>query len=355
MVAGIFGSEAYHAQVLDSLSSGVLVVDATGYLRECNGAACRHLGLSQDDLRVGMSVAATAATAHLAPILEEMRSEHQPMLRREIVIGSGASARTLGFTASPLRGESGFEGAIILFTDLTDVRRLEREAAIHRQLAETGELTAGVVHELRNPIAAISGLAELILRACPEEGSVSRWGQRIFSEADGLRVLVDRFLSLSKPFDPQKSRCDAGRILARAIQLCGPVAQAKDVGIGSHWESEAPVFRADEALLVQALSNLIRNGVEFSSPGQTLEVTAKTEGEELCIRVEDAGPGIAPELVESGVLFKPFISKRDGGTGLGLSIVQRAVTAHGGQVSCRNRASGGACFELRLPLFTVGD
>lgn len=353
--AGGSGNQAYHAQVLASLTSGVLIVDANGALIECNAAACRHLGLPPDGLPAGMSIASTLETAHLAPVLDEMRAQNQPMMRREFVLGNGPSARTLGFNASPLRGPDGFQGAIILFTDLTEVRRLEHDAAIHRQLAEIGELTAGVVHELRNPIASIMGLSELIVRKAEEGTPVERWGQRILSEADGLRVLVDRFLSLSKPFDPQKVRCDADKAVARAVQLCATLAQAREVTVAIHWESAPPVFRADEGLLVQAVSNLIRNAIEFSISGQTVQVSANAEGGELHVRIEDTGPGIAPELVESGNLFKPFISKREGGTGLGLSIVQRAINAHGGTVSCRNRESGGACFEIRLPLLTVED
>jgi len=198
-------------------------------------------------------------------------------------------------------------------------------------------------------------MAELILRKVEAESPVERWGQRILSEADGLRVLADRFLSLSKPFDPQKSRCDAGKLLARAIQLCGAPAQARGVAVSIHWESEPPVFRADEGLLVQAVSNLVRNAIEFSSGGQQVWVSAGAQKGELRIQVEDSGPGIASELLESGKLFKPFISKRESGTGLGLSIVQRAINAHGGAVSCRNLEGGGACFEIRLPMTTVED
>ena len=346
---------SYHVRLLESLASGVLVTDATGRILERNSAACAHLGAMPDELRPGTPLDDCPATRELQSIFHEIQSGGQPVLRREITLGEGDSVRALGLTASPLQEESSFQGVIFLFTDLTEVRRLEQEAAVNRQLAEIGELTAGVVHELRNPIGAISGYAELIRRQADSSGKTLGWALSILRETEGLRMLVDRFLSFSRPFEPRKSRFNAEELVERGLHLCQALAQERGVMLKVCGSPPFSTLHADQGLLTQALSNLLRNAIEFSQPEQQVEVLASTQGAFWSVQVLDSGPGISPDLVETGDLFKPFFTQRSGGTGLGLSIAHRAITAHGGALLCRNREEGGACFEMRIPLARAVD
>lgn len=342
----------YHAQVLNSLTSGVLVLDAEGRIIEHNEAAGRQLGVAPGVLREGSPARELPGKLGLDAIFEELARSGRPILRRELQLGSGLQARVVGLSAYPLQGEAAFNGAILLFADLSEVRRLEQEARINRQLAEIGELTAGVVHELRNPIGIISMLGELLQRNSPADSQSSHWAQSILRETEGLRLLVDRFLSFAKPFEPRKARCDASEIVERAVQLCRKVLDDRQVPLSVDWKVSPPQLLADAGLLTQALSNLVRNAAELSEEGKPIEVIVDTADGMWIVEVHDRGPGVKAVLSDPNDLFRPFMSKRPGGTGLGLSIAHRAVTAHGGTITWRNRVDGGAAFRMEVPLPT---
>ena len=277
-----------------------------------------------------------------------MMEDGKPIIRREMLLPSEQGERVVGLTASLLHQPDGFRGVIMLFADLTEVRRLEREAAINRQLAEIGELTAGVVHELRNPLAAISGLTELIARSNQDPEAVQRRAKTIMREVDELNHLVDQFLGFAKPFEPNLYPCDAKMIVDRALSLSRPLADARQVRLEARWEGAAPALKVDMQLLTHALSNLLGNAVEFSPAGASVVLRGWQDEKTVFFQVQDTGPGLALKPGEDP--FKPFFSRRENGTGLGLAIVQRTVAAHGGRVAGWNGEEGGAVFEIQLPL-----
>ncbi len=338
----------WYEQIIAHLTSGVVALDRDGSIVAVNPAAARHLGVDTEALRPGIPYRDAPGLRQFAEEITEMMRTGQPMSRRELTLERDAEKRVIGMTASPVTGPSGLEGLILLFADLTEVRRLERAAELSRQLAQIGELTAGIVHELRNPLGVISGMAELLMRQLTEQEALRRRAESIFHEAGHLEKLVGQFLGFARPFAIDRIRCDPEEIVERAVQLCERIAVEKQVEVKSVYEEAPPTIEADPGRLAQALANLIRNAVEISSANTTVHIIIRQDRDWICFVVEDEGPGI--HLEPGADIFAPFFSRKEGGTGLGLSIVHRIVTAHGGTVKAANRDPVGARFEMRLPI-----
>jgi PAS domain S-box-containing protein len=340
-------------QILASLTSGVIAVDGEGVVLTVNPAACTQLGIAQTTLRPGVPLVDITGAGPFLEALAEMKETCQPISRRELIFEENGGRRTIGMTASLLHGPQAFNGAVFLFVDLTEVRALERAASINRQLAEIGELTAGVVHELRNPLSVISGMTELLARRLGDDEGMMRRVETILKEVRLMDVLISQFLGFAKPFELARIRCTAEEILDRTMLLCERTAKVRDVTILLNTQNAPLYLNADPGRLAQALSNILRNALELTPPGGQVTLSIAITDQDLVFRVEDEGPGI--HLKEGESLITPFFSKREGGTGLGLSIVHRIVTAHGGSVSYGNRAlppdteTRGAWFEIRLP------
>lgn len=340
-------SAPLHEQILRGLSSGVIAVDGQGVIQTVNPAACRHLAIDAGALKSGVRMDALPGLDKLREVVEELRAGGEPISRREIVWQDDDGAeRAIGLTASPLEGPDPFNGAILLFADLTEVRRLARLADLNRQLAYVGELTAGVVHELRNPLSVISGEAEYIQRWISKDPKLGRHAQAIVDEVRGLELLIRQFLTFAKPFSVDRGPCVPADILARAAALCARQAKEKGVLLEQDFAPEETVY-VDQAKLAQALANLAANAIDATPPGGKVTLRAILEARHLLLLSEDEGPGIdVPPEVD---VFSPFYSKKESGTGLGLSIVHRIANAHEGAVRYWNRPEGGAVFELRVP------
>lgn len=333
-------------QILFSLSSGALALDAEGKIVLVNPAAQSHLGAEDSDLIVGTSLAHLHLLAPFKELVEEIDRTGDTVSRRELVITVKEEERVLGVTASRLFSDGVPSGTVFLFSDLTRIRALERHAELNEQLAQIGELTAGVVHELRNPLSVISGLAELLQRKLKDDPRLGNNAAIIVEEVGNLDRLIRDFLVFSKPYEIEKSICEPEAVVSRVMRQVERLARDNGVQIEMQVAPSLPRIAADSPKLIQALSNLLRNAIEVSPPGGRVSFEVVKEGNFICFRVSDEGPGVPAGLGDS--IFQPFFSNKAGGTGLGLSIVHRIITGHGGTIGYVNRAGGGACFEVCL-------
>jgi two-component system sensor histidine kinase HydH len=336
-------------QIIDSLPSGVLAVNEGGMIVWSNPAACSHLQVSKEALAVGRPLKDLAIAAPFAEILREVEGSGAAVSRREIFVSYEDGSQTeIGLSAAPLEGVKAFNGVIFLFTDMTERRSLERTAELNRQLAELGELTAGVVHELRTPVTVISGMAELLIRRLGDSERDCATAQTIIDECGGLEKLISQFLGFTRPFEIDASRCAPEELLNRAYKLCTHKAIAKKVRLERENVDHLPPIFADGGRMIQVLVNLINNAVDAVDEGTgTVTLRAELDKGQVVFDVSDNGPGI--HLSPGQDLFKPFFTMKEGGTGLGLSIVSRIVHGHGGTTTFRNVADGGASFRVSLP------
>ncbi len=339
----------YHHQIVDSLTSGVIAVDKDGVVVTANPAACAHLNLAEDALAPGKKLQDNKLTKPLEDVFREVAANKQAVSRREIVVRlDDGTTKEIGLGASLIEGPEDFNGVIFLFTDMTERRSFEREAELNRQLASLGELTAGVVHELRSPVSVISGMSELLLRKLDPTDDRRKTVDTIIREASGLERLISQFLGFARPFELELTHCFPEDIAHRSLQQSQPRALDKSVDLEYKCEPDLPELRADVDHAARALTNLLNNAVDAVPAGGHVSLAVRRQDAEILFGVTDNGPGIHLEPGED--IFTPFFTKKEDGTGLGLPIVHRIVSAHHGAVKFKNLKGGGTYFEIRLPI-----
>lgn len=358
LLARAEASERLSRDIVDSLTSGLLLVSASGEVQVVNPAGRRLLGIDADgDVRRPYREL-LAEAGPLADVIAEALAQPNPIVRRTVSLDdgrTGAGGRTvvthLGVTVSPVSTSEGHARAVIcLFSDLTGVVALEEQVRLKESLARLGELTAGLAHEFRNGLATIHGYAHMLdPRALGGPQAAMVEGLR--QETQALGEVVTNFLNFARPTQLALARVDAGHIARRAADdLAGDVARwGGDVTV----RGEFAVIEGDEVLLRQAFSNLYRNALEAGRdagvrPSVGVEGRIDRAAGTLRVSVTDNGPGIAADSLER--IFQPFFTTRNGGTGLGLALVQKIVVTHNGRVKAFNGPEGGARFEVVLPL-----
>jgi len=241
----------------------------------------------------------------------------------------------------------------------------QAEARRSERLAALGQLSAGLAHEIRNPLGVIKGSAEMLSQKLQASDELSReLAGYISTEVNRLSALVTEFLDFARPLHAQPHPADLTALLDRVLQVvAGRFAKSetgKTVRIERHYASGLPLVPLDESLCEQAFLNLVQNAYEAMQEkegGGTLrvdvDVATQDERKGVELRLADTGPGVPEELREE--IFNPFVTTKKTGVGLGLSIVSKIVDGHQGSIHVENASGGGAIFTLFFPLEEVGE
>ena len=220
------------------------------------------------------------------------------------------------------------------------------EAAVRRseRLAALGQLSAGLAHELRNPLGSIKGSADLLSRSASQSDPMAReLAGIISSEVDRTNSLVTRFLDFARPLEPRKETVDVTTVIDRAID------HAK-VPATREYSRSLPRLALDPQLMEQVFLNLITNAAQASAPDAPITVRTREVHDQAEISVIDQGCGIPPDKIET--IFNPFVTTKQTGVGLGLAIVAKIVDGHGGKMSVESVPGKGSTFRVLLPLKT---
>jgi two-component system sensor histidine kinase HydH len=241
-------------------------------------------------------------------------------------------------------------------------RRLEKaqaEARRSERLAALGQLSAGLAHEIRNPLGVIKGSAEMLTQKLQASDEIAReLAGYISTEVNRLGALVTEFLDFARPLHAQPQPADLIALLDRVLQIVADrfnlkQEESKPVRVERHYASGLPLVPLDESLCEQAFLNLVQNAYEaMEDHGGTLRVevqlATQNDREGVELRLADTGPGVPEELREE--IFNPFVTTKKTGVGLGLSIVSKIVDGHHGSIHVENASGGGAVFTLFFPL-----
>jgi two-component system, NtrC family, sensor histidine kinase HydH len=234
--------------------------------------------------------------------------------------------------------------------DHAQQRRLEQNVETLRRadrLAAIGQLSAGLAHEIRNPLASIEGAAEILANEDTDEATRTEFAGLIKKECARLSRLLTRLLDYARPRKPDYRATAVPPLIESVARLMRHSAQQSGVQVALELTEPMPELWCDAEQIRQVLLNLALNGVQAMSQGGTLRISAVANGREIEVQVSDEGGGIAPEHIAK--LFDPFFTTRTDGTGLGLSIAQQIVTQHGGTVEVDSALGSGTTFTVRLP------
>jgi two-component system sensor histidine kinase PilS (NtrC family) len=349
--------QAFSQYVIDSLMSGLATTDIDGRVLTFNRAAETITRVTAADA-VGRSISEVLQFPNDLAGLFGARDGHPKLPRVELAFtrGDGISIE-LGLATALLitpRGETGF---VFTFQDVTESRKREREARVQQRLAAVGEMAAGIAHEIRNPLASMSGSIQILRQELPLTTEQAQLMDIVLRESDRLNDTIRSFLAYARPQRLSTARMDVRQIVtdtARLLQNNAELSESHQIEVGV--PDEPAWYVADENQLRQVVWNLATNGVRAMPKGGTLRLSVVSREEdagapgEVVIRVEDQGVGIAAEELDG--IFQPFRGAFERGTGLGLSIVHRIVSDYGGEVKVTSQRGVGTRVEVTLPLAT---
>ncbi len=227
----------------------------------------------------------------------------------------------------------------------------ETQASLRRseRLAALGQLTAGLAHELRNPLGTIKASAEMLMKPAARNRPEVRdeMADYILSEVNRMNGLVSRFLDFARPLRIHPVETDLKAVLRGVEREQAELAKSRGIRLSVKEPSGDSLLVLDGDLLRVALSNLVQNAIQASTIDQAVELRAETNPQKVTISVSDQGEGIAPQNLES--VFNPFFTTKPQGVGLGLALVTKIVDEHGGQIDVQSELGKGTRFEVVLP------
>ena len=327
-----------HEDIVRSLSSGLITIAPDGIILTANAAAADILG--QPPVLAGQPI------DKLMPGLSALVATGRGEVRRADLQLS--DDLTVGVTVSPLRDvRNQVIGRVVNFQDLTELRRLEAQSRRSERLATVGQLAAGIAHEIRNPLASISGSIEL-LRQGPAASDEDRTLMAIVHrEIQRLNVLIGDLLGYANPRPPQPVDFDLGVLVEETLQVARGEQAFATVDMKMEVDRPLPIH-ADPAKLRQVLWNLLRNAADAAAlGGRHVHVDAHRTIEATTIVVSDDGPGIAADQLSR--IFDPFFTTKSKGTGLGLATCHAIVAEHGGHIDVASEPGKGTRMVVCIP------
>jgi signal transduction histidine kinase len=342
--------------VMGAVSSGVLAVDAQARITTCNAAAGALLrGMLSDP--VGADYRSAFPDSPLLRVLDgnELVAGYERTVR-----GPDGDRRIIAAKSTALHAPDGeVIGAVEVFEDVTEVRRLRESVERADRLKQLGEMAAGVAHEIRNPLNGIAGFASLLTRDLPADDRRHRYASAIVEGVRTLNHTVTALLAFTSPKAPQRRMADPTALAQNCLELvqaelslrADDGGRAVELSLVDHWGGTTLMI--DDLQLRQALLNLVQNAVQAvqgkdgAHPQVRVTVSRHAEIEAVVIAVDDNGPGVPAS--ERQRIFTPFYTTKDHGTGLGLAIVHSIVSLHGGTLAVEDGALGGACLRMIIP------
>jgi two-component system sensor histidine kinase PilS (NtrC family) len=326
--------------ILTNINSGLMVINSAGRIRSFNSAASKITGYSLEEV---YNRPVEAILPEFGPFGSDdssdvVRGETDYKKRENEVL-------SLGFSASRVADKDGAPlGLLIAFQDLTEYKALEEQLKRADRLAAVGRLASGLAHEIRNPLASISGSVQLLL----EDEEVSNEDRHLMNivvkEADRLNLLLSDFLNFAKPSALQLEKIDMSALVDELIVLVNASGQFQGVTIEKKCQGPAQMI-VDPQKMNQVLWDLMINAGDAAKPDGRIQI--EINGAQGEIVIEDSGAGITDE--DQDKLFEPFYTTKDKGTGLGLANVYANIEAHQGRIYVEPGDLGGARFIIELP------
>ncbi|MBI5182156.1 MAG: PAS domain S-box protein [Nitrospirae bacterium] len=352
--------QTFYKNVAQSMSSGLLTTDLKGRITSFNRAAEDITGYLFEEVK-GRTWYDIFNLEEIKSVFSKLEMLRIPFRSEGSYVRKDKAKLVLGITISSLKNESGeTTGAIGIFQDLTKIKEMEDDIKKKEKLAMVGELAAGMAHEIRNPLASLSGSMQILKGESFLKGENKKLLEIALRETEKLNRIISDFLTYARPTPLNKKRCDINKLLDdTAILLRNSKEYLNKIKIDTNLENGKLMAEADPNQMSQVFWNLSINAVQAMPDGGELMIISKRKARKgkgypadssknyIEITFKDTGNGIKPELKEK--IFYPFFTTKDKGSGLGLAIVHRIIDEHKGEIKVESKISEGSKFIIHLP------
>ena len=361
-------AKIYNETLLENLTTGVIAAGGDGRATVFNREAEQITGLAADRV---LEQPIDRLPEELRDILRVTLATGERQENGEVELSGGGREIVARVSSSVFHGENGQRlGALMVLTDVTAVKHLEAQIRRSDRLASLGTLSAGMAHEIKNPLVSIKTFTQLLPERYQDSDFRETFSNLIGHEIDRIDSLVNQLLRFARPAKPVLKPMHVHEVLEKSLMLVGHRLYQKEIKLTRSWGAEVDTIRADADQLEQVFLNFFLNAMDAMEHGGELRVetqiktaenwignigtmSAEATHEVLVITIRDDGEGIAEENV--GHVFDPFFTTKDYGTGLGLSVVHGIIQEHGGQIEVESELSRGTAFHITLPLVRFSE
>jgi two-component system sensor histidine kinase PilS (NtrC family) len=337
--------------IIESVYTGVMTIDSRNIIKTFNHAAEEITGFSRANLQNrGMD----DVFPEILPFLAEKTIDEKISNRIETVIkGEKGNKISLGLSVSPLKGKNENQiGKILIFQDITQIKQMEKTIEKSKNMALIGEMAAGLAHEVRNPLAAITGSIELLKQGLELEGTNKRLMEIILRGKDQLEGFIRDFFLLARPVPLLRELVDFNDVVEEVLENINVNKESKDkVKIVKVLSDTAKAF-ANKEQVRQIINNLVLNAVQSMEEGGVLSIETKQaelddKKKYAEIKVSDTGCGIKENDLNK--IFEPFFTNKEKGIGLGLPIVNHIIDGYNGKIKIESAVDKGTICYVWLP------
>lgn len=348
---------AKYKMMLDELiQEDVMIINYNYTIADVNKTMLNKLGMTRAEVIGHPCYKIThrrdtpcAGEHHPCPLVQTLETG-RPSQTTHIHLDKNNQQRHIAISTYPMIADGDMIGAIEISKDITHTINVQKTLMQHEKLASIGRLSAGVAHEINNPLTTILTSAMLIQEDLNPDDPAYEEMQTIANEALRCRKIVTSLLDFARQTQPKKKMTDINQVVTETVLLTQKQAAFKDIIVQSELAPKIPELMCDKGQIQQALINLILNAVEATEEGGTITVVTSHDAakQAVLINITDTGRGINEDKIDT--IFEPFFTTKESGTGLGLSITHGIIEQHGGTISVKSKPGRGTSFTIQLPV-----
>lgn len=340
-------------QVMSGLADGMLLFNSAGRAVLVSPSVEKFLGGRPAELS-GRRISEIFPPGH--PVREALSiagEEIAPVEKAEVVLSGPEGARRVGLSVQAIREHGVRMGTVVTVRDVESIERIGSQLEVSERLAALGRVTAGVAHEVKNPLNSMRLWLEVLKGNMPVAPEPQQAVKMLDTEIDRLDRAVKTFLNFTRPLELKLEETDLPALLGEVLDAANPAIRKTGVELRVDVPAGFPPVHADRQLLHQAILNLLLNASEFTPAGGRIGLSLRRTGDYAVIAVSDTGKGISAE--DQKKIFQLFFTTRPGGTGIGLANSFRFVQLQNGRIEFDSEVGRGTTFRVQLPLLPPGE